>query len=54
MAIMKAWEVLAELGTEHCPECRCAVSDDTAYKDFSNKNIIICAQCSYEWNLDKG
>ncbi len=48
---MKAYEELAELGIEHCPECHCATGDDTEYKDFSNKNIAICAQCKYEWDL---
>ena len=49
--IMKAWEILAEMGIEHCPECHCAVGDDTEYKDFSSKTIAICAQCGYEFEI---
>lgn len=49
---MKAWEELAEKGIERCPECNCATGDDTGYKDFSNKTIIICTQCGHEWHMD--
>ena len=48
---MKAVEVLESQGVEKCPECHCATGDDTEYKDFSNKNIAICAQCGYEFDL---
>ncbi len=34
-----------------CPECHCAIGDDWKYKDFSNKNIIICPQCKTEIEL---
>ena len=33
---------------ERCPECRCACGNDWEYKDFSNKNVIICPQCKTE------
>ena len=50
---LKAAEVLSKLfDIESCPECHCATGDDTEYKDFSNKNIAICAQCGYEWLLE--
>lgn len=45
---MNAWEELHLLNIEHCPECHCAVGNDWDYKDFSNKNIIICPQCGTE------
>jgi len=48
---MKACEELERYGVEECPECHCSTGDDTEYKDFSNKNIAICAQCGYEWYL---
>ena len=48
-----AEEVLLELyDIDRCPECHCSTGDDTAYKDFSNKRIAVCAQCGYEWHLD--
>lgn len=31
-----------------CPECKCATGGDWEYKDFSNKNIIVCPQCKTE------
>ena len=49
---MKAYEELVGMGIENCPECHCAVGNDTEYKDFSNKYIAVCAQCGYEWYLD--
>lgn len=45
---MKAIDLLLSLGIEHCEECHCATGDDWEYKDFSNKNIIICPQCKTE------
>ncbi len=46
-----AQEELLELyGIEQCPECHCATGNDTEYKDFSSKTIIICAQCQHEWH----
>lgn len=45
---MKASERLEQLGIERCPECHCAVGDDWEWKDFSNRNIIICPQCHTE------
>lgn len=49
-----AQEELVELyGIEKCPECHCATGDDTEYKDFSNKTIIVCAQCGYEWHTEE-
>lgn len=52
--IYKAWEVLLELyDVERCPECQWHIGDDTEYKDFSSKSIIVCAQCGYEWYLDE-
>jgi len=51
--VFKAHEELLEIyGVDQCPECHCATGDDTQYKDFSNKRIIVCAQCGYEWCLD--
>ena len=48
---MHAAEELKKLHRiERCPECLCATGDDTSYKDFSNKYIIICSQCGYEWD----
>ncbi len=48
---MKAAEELLDYhGIEKCPECHCATGDDTEYKDFSNKYIVVCAQCGYEWD----
>lgn len=49
---MKAYEELDLHGIERCPECHCAIGDDTEYKDWSNKTIIICAQCGYEWYME--
>ncbi|KKN29586.1 hypothetical protein LCGC14_0842540 [marine sediment metagenome] len=50
---MNAQETLSELfDIEKCPECHCSTGDDTEFKDFSNKNIIICAQCGNEWYLE--
>jgi hypothetical protein len=48
---MKAIEELNRLKIEHCPECRCTVGEDWEYKNFSNKNIIICPQCNEEINV---
>ncbi len=45
---MKAMETLIMLGIEHCEECHCAIGDDWEFKDFSNRNIVICAQCKNE------
>ena len=51
---MTAQEELLELyDIERCPECHCATGDDTEYKDFSNKYVIICAQCGYEWYTEE-
>ena len=48
---MKACEELSDIyGVENCPECHCATGDDTEYKDFSNKYIVVCAQCGHEWD----
>ncbi len=53
-ATFTAQEELLELyDIEHCPECHCATGDDTQYKDFSNKNVIICSQCGYEWYTEE-
>lgn len=41
-------EELLNKGIEKCPECRCAVGEDWDYKDFSNKNCIVCPQCKHE------
>ena len=49
---MKASEELEELGIEECPECHCNLGEDWGYKDFSNKNIVICPQCKHEIYLD--
>jgi hypothetical protein len=46
---MTAQEVLSEYGIEKCPECHCCTGDETEFKDFSNKEIAICAQCGFEW-----
>ncbi len=49
-SIYTATEYLSEhFNIERCPECNCCTGDDTKYKDYSNKNIAICAQCGYEW-----
>ena len=45
-------ELLEVYNIERCPECRCSTGDDTVYKDFSNKNIIVCSQCVYEWHTE--
>jgi len=45
---MKAIEELQSLQIEHCPECHCAVGDDWDYKDYSNRTIVVCAQCGNE------
>ena len=48
---MKACEELSNIyGIENCPECHCSTGDDTEYKDFSNKYIMVCAQCGHEWD----
>lgn len=53
-ATFTAQEELLELyGIERCPECNCSTGDDTVYKDFSNKMVIICAQCEYEWYTEQ-
>jgi NAD-dependent SIR2 family protein deacetylase len=31
-----------------CNECKCAIGEDWEYKDYSNKNIIVCPQCKTE------
>ncbi len=50
---MGMYEVLVNgLGLDNCPECGCAVGDDTFYKPYSNKTIAICAQCGYDFDLD--
>ena len=47
-----AQEELLELyGIDRCPECHSATGNDTEYRDFSNKLIIICSQCGHEWFL---
>ena len=51
---MKARENLELLGIERCDECHCSVGDDWQYKDFSNKNIVICPQCENEIDVDRG
>lgn len=43
-------ELLELYNIDRCPECHCCTGDDTQYKDFSNKYIIVCAQCGYEWD----
>jgi len=50
---MKAYEELVLHGVEHCPECRCATGNDTEYKDYTCKSVIICAQCGHEWYVDE-
>lgn len=48
---MKAYEELEKVyGIDCCPECNCATGDDTIYKDYSCKSVIVCAQCGYEWH----
>ena len=48
---MKAAAELANFyNIDRCPECHCATGDDTEYQDFSNRYIIVCAQCGYEWD----
>ena len=37
-----------QLGIEKCPECDCSVGDDTNYRPFSNRSIVVCAQCGTE------
>jgi len=44
-------DILYRLGIHECRECHCATGDDWEYKDFSNKNIVICPQCKTEYNL---
>lgn len=47
---MKAHEELRELyGIENCPECHTHTGEDTGYKDSTNKTVIVCSQCDYEW-----
>ena len=47
--IMKAWEYAIEvLGFEKCPECHCSYGDDTQFKDFTCKTVVVCAQCNSE------
>jgi len=50
---MEIIEVCKQFGIEECPECHCNLGDDWEYKDFSNKNIVICPQCKYEIYLEK-
>ncbi|KKM00764.1 hypothetical protein LCGC14_1801210 [marine sediment metagenome] len=49
---LKAEEELRLHGIERCPECNCSTGSDTEYKDFSNKYIIVCAQCGYLWYME--
>ena len=49
---MKASEELNQYRFYNCVECRCSVGDDWDYKDFSNKNIVVCPQCKTEVYLD--
>ena len=49
---MKAYEELEELDITECPECHYNIGDDWEYKDFSNKNIVICPQCKNEIYLE--
>jgi len=50
---MKANEVLEGRGILNCPECHCAIGDDWEYKDFSNKNLVICPQCKTEIDVSE-
>jgi len=49
----KAHEMLLRYGVEKCEECHNPVSDDWQFKDFSNKNIVICSQCKTEYYLEE-
>ena len=50
---MKAKRAMSELlNKERCDECNCAVGDDWEYKDYSNKNIILCPQCKAEYYIE--
>jgi uncharacterized protein YbaR (Trm112 family) len=49
---MKAVEEMKILDIKECPECHCNPGDDWVYKDFSNRNILICPQCKTELYLD--
>lgn len=42
---MKVWEELDLYGIDRCAECRCVVSTDWEYMDFTNKTVAVCAQC---------
>jgi hypothetical protein len=46
-------ELSGVYGIERCPECSCATGDDTEYKDFTCRTVIICAQCGYEWYTEQ-
>ncbi len=45
---MKVVDELQLRNIECCPECHCAVGDDWNYKDYSNREIIVCPQCNAE------
>ncbi|MFA5307536.1 MAG: hypothetical protein WC365_08865 [Candidatus Babeliales bacterium] len=45
---LSAEDVLFLIGIDRCPECNCAVGNGTDFKDFSNKAIVVCAQCDTE------
>ena len=50
---MKASEELERKGIYKCPECSCCVGNDWEYKDFSNKNIVVCPQCKTDIYLNE-
>jgi hypothetical protein len=50
---LSAIDALFLIGIDRCPECNCAVGSDTSFKDFSNKTVVICAQCSTEIYLEE-
>lgn len=45
---LSAQDALFLMGIDRCPECRCAIGEDTKFKDFSNKTVALCAQCGSE------
>lgn len=45
---LSAIDALFLIGIDRCPECNCAAGSDTNFKDFSNKAIVVCAQCGAE------
>ncbi len=49
---MKAFEILKEKGYEECQECHCIIGEDWDFKDYSNREIIICPQCKTEIEHD--